>query len=296
MARNRGNDNRRGHHWGYTMSRKSVLVIAIAVALGISLAVALTAGPKGASAASAMGAYGATVASQAGVADTATTTAAAATTVGVDPAKQEPVLDKFTSKDPFYDTTLGDAVASTSTSTPAPTSSSQPTAPTSAKVTVNSTTYTVTKGDKVPTSNPVFTISDVTSQGVTFALISGSFDGGSSSVQVAEGGKVDVKNGATKVTYHLGVTNLIYASDSTSSSSSSTGHTVKVLSINTKNGENTATFVVDTTTYADKGVNDTFSTAAGQIKVVSIDAGSQSVAILRGDESLTLHTGQAVVK
>jgi hypothetical protein len=277
------------------MSRKSVAVAAIAVALGISLAVALTAGPRGASAASSMGAYSTGVVSPAGVADTGTTTVAATTTAGVDPAKQEPVLDKFTSKDPFYTSTLGDAPAA-GTSTPAPSSSSQPTAPVSAKVKVNSTSYTVSKGDKVPTSTPVFTISALSSQGVTFALISGQFDDGTSSVQVAEGTSVDAVSSTTHKTYTLSVTSLVYASDSGSNTSSSTGHTLKVVSINTLNGENTATFVVDGKTYADKGVSDTFSTAAGQIKVVSINSGSQSVAILRGDESLTLHTGQSVIK
>lgn len=193
------------------MSRKSLAMVAIAVALGVSLAVAITAGSKGASAASGLGTYGSSALSQAGVADTATTAAAtAAAASAIDPAKQEPVLDKFTSKDPFYDTTLSDTVAAASSSpTPSATGSSQPTP---------------------------------------------------------------------------------------SASSTVAGHTIKVLSINTQNDVSSATFVVDGKTYADKAIGDVFSTGAGQIKVVSINAGAQTVSVLRGDESLTLSVGQSVSK
>ena len=74
------------------------------------------------------------------------------------------------------------------------------------------------------------------------------------------------------------------------------GHSIKVLSIDSQNGTASATFDVDGATYADKQVGDTFTTDWGQIKVVAIDFDAQTVTILHGDVTLTLHAGQAVVK
>src|SRR5690606_36168558 len=96
-----------------------------------------------------------------------------------DPAKEEPLLDKFTSKDPFI------PFATASTPTPSPTSTSTPSSSLSAKVKVDGTSYSVMKGDKVPGGSAAeFTISSVSSSDVTFSVIDGSLKNGDSSVTV----------------------------------------------------------------------------------------------------------------
>ena len=57
-----------------------------------------------------------------------------------------------------------------------------------------------------------------------------------------------------------------------------------------------ATFEVDGKTYSDKKVGDVFTTSWGEIEVLSINVGAQTVTILHGDQTLTLHAGQVVVK
>ena len=57
-----------------------------------------------------------------------------------------------------------------------------------------------------------------------------------------------------------------------------------------------ATFEVDGKTYADKEVGDVFTTSWGEIEVLSINVGAQTVTILHGDQTLTLHAGQVIVK
>ena len=66
--------------------------------------------------------------------------------------------------------------------------------------------------------------------------------------------------------------------------------------INTLNGESSANFVVNGTTYANKVVGDVFTTSWGQIKVLGINAGAQTVTILHGDATLVLSKGQSVTK
>ena len=57
-----------------------------------------------------------------------------------------------------------------------------------------------------------------------------------------------------------------------------------------------ATFEVDGKTYSDKKQGDVFSTSWGEIEVVSINVNAQTVTILHGDVTLTLHAGQVIVK
>ena len=54
--------------------------------------------------------------------------------------------------------------------------------------------------------------------------------------------------------------------------------------------------MVDGVTYANKQVGDTFSTGWGQIKILGINVGAQTVTILHGDVRITLHVGQSVAK
>ena len=74
------------------------------------------------------------------------------------------------------------------------------------------------------------------------------------------------------------------------------GHSITVLSISSQNGTAMVTIKVDGTTYSDKEQGDTFSTVWGEIKILSVNVGAQTVIIMHGDETLTLHAGQAVVK
>jgi hypothetical protein len=74
------------------------------------------------------------------------------------------------------------------------------------------------------------------------------------------------------------------------------GHSIELLSINTQNGNDTATFKVDGTTYADEEVGAELATDWGEIKVLAIDAASQTATVLHGDDTLVLHVGQVVEK
>ena len=98
------------------MSAKRLLFIAVMIILlAAGIAMAVAGGPAKTSA-SGLAAYGGS-AGQPSVADTsAATTAQTSAGASLDPAKQEPVLDQFVSKDPFDMSTLSGA-----TSTPTPT-------------------------------------------------------------------------------------------------------------------------------------------------------------------------------
>ena len=68
------------------------------------------------------------------------------------------------------------------------------------------------------------------------------------------------------------------------------------MSISEQNGVAMCTIEVDGKTYADKEEGDTFGTGWGQIKIISINVGAQTVTVMHGDETLTLHAGQVVTK
>ena len=286
-----------------------IVVLIILLAAGIAMAVA---GGPSKTTATGLGAVGNSV-GQPSVADTSAATApsSAAGSV-VDPAKQEPVLDQFVSKDPFQPLPSS-APTETPTATPTETPTAPPTAtptstppstptstaqnPTSAAVVVSGHSYTVKVGSKVPTSSPVFTISALSSAGVTFKLLNNMhFEDGSTSVQVAESQQVSVTNADTGTVYKLKVTQLNFGSSGGTSVQPTGGHVIQVLSVNTRNGVSSATFKVDATTFADKQVGALFTTDWGQIKVLGIDASAQTVAFMHGDASFTLHVGQQIEK
>ena len=225
-------------------NRRTLTYVAIALIVGATLALAGALARGDAPLAGSEKAAGQTQAQGGVLGDTT----GASMIASADPAKQEPLLDKFTAKDPFVPLYVA-------TPTPSPTATSNPSL--SARVKVNGTTYTVVTGDKVPSGSPAFTISGITSGDVTFAVI-------------AEGG---LENGGTH-----------------------NGHTISVLSITSSNGTAMAAFEVDGKTYADKKVGVVFSTSAGEIKVIAINVSAQTVTIVLGDQTITLHAGQVVVK
>ena len=106
--------------------------------------------------------------------------------LAIDPAKEEPMLDKFKSKDPFVP--LG--TANSNSSSDSGNNGSQTTL--TAKITLNGTSYTVETGDKVPPSDAVFTVASISSNSVTFDLVSGTFENGDSSIAVNVGESVKV--------------------------------------------------------------------------------------------------------
>lgn len=260
--------------------KRTVTYIAIALIVGVALAfaVALSRTDSSANTLSQTQIDAAAAASQAVLADDA---------LAADPAKKQPSLDEFTSKDPFVPLDVANTSGTgTNTDTGSTTNSGL-----SAKVTVNGTSYTVTQGDKVPDSNAVFEISGISSNDVTFKLINGQFTDGSSTVTIAVGDSMKVTNQDTSTEYTLKVVSVGSATTSVSQ-----GHSISVLSVNSQNGVAVATLEVDGQTYSDKEVGDTFSTGWGQIKILAINVEGQTVTVMHGDATITLHAGQVVVK
>jgi hypothetical protein len=261
-------------------NRRTLTYVAIALIVGASLALAVALARSDAPAASS-GRVSAQTQSQGGVLGDTTGAGAIAS---ADPARQEPMLDKFTAKDPF----IPFAVA---TPTPSPTSTSNPDESLSAHVKVNGTTYTVVQGDKVPGSSPAFTISGITSSDVTFAVIDGTLENGDSSISVNLGESVSVtlENGKS---YDLSVLSI----GATGSGTTTSGHSISVLSITSSNGTAMVTLEVDGKTYSDQEVGDVISTSWGEIEIIAINVDAQTVTIVHGDQTLTLRAGQVVVK
>jgi hypothetical protein len=261
-------------------NRRTLAYVAIALIVGGALALAVALAPGGPSASSnaPTGVHGQSSAALLG--DTGVAGSTSAGTLSADPAREEPLLDKFVSKDPFIP--LGTA----STVTPAtPTTNSM-----GARIKVDGTSYSVVTGDKVPGGSPAFTISSITSGDVTFDVIDGTTKSGDASVRVnlGESVKVPLDNGKS---YTLSVTSI-----GNSSSGSMNGHTISVKSVTTANGTDMATIVVDGTTYSDKKSGAVIVTSAGQIKVIAVSANAQTVTIMLGDQTITLSAGQVVIK
>lgn len=255
-------------------SKRTVLIIVAALLIGALAAVAVGVGREGS--ATGMGGVGGSAQTSAVLADDSATTAPEDAVV--DPAKQAVTLDKFVVKNPFVPLSQ-------------PNTGGGGTTPTSAKVKVNGTSYTVAVGDKVP-ANGTFTISAITSSSVTFALAEGrEFDNGSSSVTVSVGQSVKVKDVDSGTWYTLAVVSV-----GTGGGAATNGHTVSLVSVSRKDGVAMCTIEVDGTTFADKKEGDTFSTGWGDIKIVSINVGAQSVVIQHGDQTLTLYVGTVLTK
>jgi hypothetical protein len=268
------------------------IVIALIVGAALALAVAVASSRSDASGATANGVH---EVSASGVYSDAGTEALAA----ADPAKEQPLLDKFTSKDPFIPLPTPGA---TGTATPAPsptaTSTSEPSANLSAKVKVDGTTYNVMTGDKVPGGSAAeFSISAITASDVTFKVIDGQLENGdkSFSVNLGEAVKVTLDSG---VSYDISVV-AIGASSSGGGSNGSggtTAHSISVLSVSSQNGTALVTLKVDGKTYSDLKQGDVIDTSFGQIEIVAISVNGQTVTIMHGDQTFTLHAGQVVVK
>jgi hypothetical protein len=270
-------------------NRRVLTYIAIALIVGAALALAVALSNSGA------GTSGVT-ASSAG--DTSATgvysDASTAQLAAADPAKEQPLLDKFTSKDPFIPFPTPGA-SSSGTPSPNPTSTSAP-SNLSAKVQVDGTSYNVMQGDKVPGgSAAAFTISEVTSGDVTFKVIEGKLENGDTSftVNLGEAVRVTVQGG---VSYDISVVAIGASSTGGGSGGSGTAHSISVLSINSQNGVAVVTFEVDGKTYSDKQVGAVIVTSWGEIKIIAINVKAQTVTIMHGDQTLTLHAGQVIIK
>ena len=216
---------------------------------------------------------------------TSTTETASDDPLVVDPAKKEPLLDKFTSKDPFLPLETSNSSSSSSGE-----GGGGDQTELSAKITMNGTEYAVTKGDSLPSTNAVFTVSAVASSSVTFALVSGAFENGDSSVVAGVGESVKVtKQGGPSYTLKV-----ISVGDS--GGGAQAGHSITVLSITDSNGTALVTLEIDGKTYSDKKVGDTFSTSWGEIKIIAINVDAQTVTVMQGDQTITLRAGQVIVK
>ena len=272
-----------------TPNRRVLTYVAIALIVGAALAFAVALSNSGA---------GTTGAAQAGADKAAVTAFSAGSDTGAlaaaDPAKEQPLLDKFTSKDPFIPFPTPGA-SSTATPTPSPTSTTQP-SNLSAKVKVDGTTYNVMVGDKVPGgSASEFTITSVTSGDVTFKVIDGTLENGDKTFTVNLGEAVRVTLDAG-VSYDISVISIGSGGGGGGGGGSSTGHSISVLSITSQNGTALVTLEVDGKTYSDKSQGAVISTSFGEIKIIAINVNAQTVTILHGDQTLTLHAGQVIVK
>ncbi len=217
-----------------TINRSNVVLVIVVVA---ALAVASVVAAHGHGApASALATTAIDNPAAAGLADT---TAATSSTSGaasaVDPAKQEPTLDQFTSRDPFIQTTAAPAAGSTANPTSSPTA--QP-APVSADVKVVKVTkqgvpistynyHNQKVGAALPTSSPVIQITKVAAGGVTFELLGNYTLGGESNLKTfgplapsTEPTQVQLDDGSVTLYYDITVMQLHYPEVSSGSSSS----------------------------------------------------------------------------
>jgi hypothetical protein len=273
------------------MNRRMLTYVVIALIVGAALAFAVALASTRSDATGAPGVV--SEVSVTGISSDAGTEALAA----ADPAKEQPLLDKFTSKDPFIPLVTVSSGGGTASPTPSPTSTSTPSSTLSAKVKVDGTTYNVMEGDKVPGGSAAeFSITSVTSSDVTFKVIDGTLENGdkSFSVNLGEAVRVTLESG---VSYDISVIAIGASSGGGGSGgTSSTSHSISVLSVTSQNGTALVTIEVDGKTYTDLKQGETVSTSWGEIQIVSINVKGQTVTILHGDQTLTLHAGQVIVK
>jgi hypothetical protein len=95
-------------------------------------------------------------------------------------------FSRFTGRDPFrgptgYESSTGDAADPTSGVVPG-----------EAVIELNGVQETVAVGGSFPASGPVFRLVSVTESGVTIGLVSGTFENGESTVEIAVGEQVDL--------------------------------------------------------------------------------------------------------
>jgi hypothetical protein len=278
-----------------TRNRRTLVYVAFALILGGALATAIvlarTPAPAGGSAAKA----GVSQSSGSVLGDTL----GSASVATADPAKQQPQLDKFTSKDPFIPLTTPSSGGGSSSSG----GGSSTTTAYAAHIKVDGASYTVVNGDKVPSGTAAFSISSVTANDVTFAVLEGhTLENGDSAITVSLGESVKATLDSGK-SYTLAVVSIgskTTGGGSNGSGSSGTlstsGHTISVLSVTSNNGVALATLEVDGKTYPDKKVGVVISTSWGQVKILAIDVNGQTVTVMHGDQTVVLRAGQVVVK
>ena len=129
---------------------------------------------------------------------------------------------------------------------------------------------------------------------MTFTVIDGKLKNGDSSISVNLGESVRVTEKGSGVSYDLSV--LSIGAAGSGNGSGGTTHSISVLSITSQNGTAMVTLEVDGKTYSDQKVGDVIATSWGEIKVIAINVDAQTVTIMHGDQTLTLHAGQVVVK
>jgi hypothetical protein len=127
-------------------------------------------------------------------------------------------FDRFSSKDPFQQQALlPDATSSTPpdatdeppAATGSSTSSTKPPppppapAPTTAQITVNGSTETVSKGGTFPQSDPVFVLLSVSKTTAKIAISGGSLDSGGATVTLKKGKKLTLENTVDSARYVL---------------------------------------------------------------------------------------------
>jgi hypothetical protein len=127
-------------------------------------------------------------------------------------------FDRFSSKDPFQQQALLPASSSSSptdatveppASTDASTSSTKPPppppapAPTTAQITVNGSTETVSKGSTFPQSDPIFVLLSVSGTTAKIAISGGSLDSGGATVTLKKGKKLTLENTVDSARYVL---------------------------------------------------------------------------------------------
>ena len=271
-------------------NRRVLTYVAIALIVGAALALAVALSNGGA------GTSGATASAVGDKAATAvySNSSGTASLVAADPAKEQPLLDKFTSKDPFIPFPTPGA-SSTSTPSPSPTSTEEPSS-LGAKVKVDGTSYNVMQGDKVPGGSAAeFTITGITASDVTFEVIDGTLENGdkSFSVNLGEAVKVTLESG---VSYDISVVAIGAASSGSNGSGGEATHSITILSITSQNGKALVTLEVDGKTYADKQQGAIIVTSWGEIEIIAINVSAQTVTIMHGDQTFTLHAGQVIIK
>jgi hypothetical protein len=264
--------------------RRSRAYVAVALIVGAALALAVALSGNEPSSGSSTGVAATAQAPGSILGDAASGALGAADPAAADPAKEEPVLDKFVSKDPFIPLGVVSPVNPVNPVNPGGNTTLF------AHVKIDGTSYTVVKGDEVPGGAPVFTVSAVTSGDVTFAVIKGALKNGDTSivVNVGESVKVTLDNGHS---YTIKVESV-----GKSGGGGTNGHTISVLSITESGGTALVTIEVDGKTYADKKVGSVIVTTWGEVEVVAINVGSQTVTLMHGDQTITLRAGQVVVK
>jgi hypothetical protein len=297
-------------------NRSALILIAVVIA-AIALAVVVVS-RSGEPTATSLGVYGAEGGQTAYLAEDATADTTTSEEALIDPAKTEPILDKFHSKNPFeqlYSSAAGTAGTGAPPTAGSPAPSGSPTANiVGADIKINDKIYqNAQEGDKLPNSSSgPFQVLAITAAGVQFKLLGGYVIGEDTTtftVNLNEPTEVNLSGPDGDKTYMVNVLRLIYSATGGTGGTGGTGtgtgggttvtqgqHSIKVLSIDTQNGVPSCTLVVDGVTYANKKVGDTFSTGWGQIKILGINVGAQTVTILHGDVRVTLQVGQSVAK